>query len=309
MIVVTGVTAPLGRALARSLLDAGERVVGVAREAQPSLSHPGFEYVQADLTRARAVRRLLFGPARQAHTLVHAAQHRSAHARGQRAHRLHVGSTRLLLRLAEGHPALRRFVYPSTAAVYRVNAALPDVLAEDQPLNLDPRAPQWVRDRVEADVTVCARMGLSKMRITVLRFAEVFAPNTGSQLWDYLHDRLCLSPLGYDPMINLISLADAARALCLAVEADVDGAINVPGLDTLPLSVAISHAGARSVALPGPMLGPAYALRRLVRGTEFRYDLNRWRFHCSGMLDGRRATALLGFQPEVPVDWPRAPRR
>ena len=309
MIVVTGVTAPLGWAVAQSLLDGGEEVIGVALEGAPPFSHPGFTYVQADLRRARAVRRLLFGPARAAHTLVHAAQHRSAHARGPRARQLHVESTRLLLRLAEAHPSLQRFVYPSAAAVYRVNAALPDVLSEDQPLNLDPGAPQWVRDRVEADVTVCARMGLSKMRITVLRLAEVFAPNTGSQLWDYLQDSLCLSPLGYDPMVNLISLADAARAVRLAVHANVDGAINVPGLDTLPLSAAITRVGARGVALPGPLLGPAYALRRLTRGTEFRYDLNRWRFHCSGMLDGRRAEAVLGFRPEVSVDWPRATPR
>lgn len=308
MIVVTGVSAPLGKALAKALVEAGQAVVGVAREAESPLAHPRFQYVQADLSRARAVRTLLFGVAREAHTLVHAAQHRSAHARGPKAHRLHVEGTRLLLRLAEGHPGLRRFIYPSTAAVYRVHAALPDVLAEDQPLNLDPEAPQWVRDRVEADVTVCARMGLSPLRITVLRLAEIFAPDMGSQLWDYLHDRLCLSPLGYDPMLNLLSLPDAVRAVRLAIEADVDGAINVPGLDTLPLSAAIRLVGATHVALPGPLMGPAYALRRLVRGTEFRYDLNRWRFHCSGILDGRRAEALLGYQPAVPVDWARADR-
>lgn len=309
MIVVTGVTAPLGRDLARALLDAGERVVGVARESDQPLSHPQFSYIQADLARARAVRRMLFGPARQAHTLVHAAQHRSAHARGVRAHRLHVESTRLILRLAEGHPHLRRFIYPSTAAVYQVHAALPDVLAEDQPLNLDPAAPQWVRDRVEADVTVCARMGLSRLRITVLRLAEVFARDTGSQLWDYLHDRLCISPLGYDPMINLLSLPDAVGALRRAIAADVDGAINIPGRDTLPLSEAIHRVGATHLPLPGPLLGPAYALRRLVRGTEFSYDLNRWRFHCSGILDGRRAADLLGYRPETPVDWTAASAR
>jgi hypothetical protein len=32
--------------------------------------------------------------------------------------------------------------------------------------------------------------------------------------------------------------------------------------------------------------------------------MNRRRFHYSGVLDGRRARKVLGYTPEIPIDWP-----
>jgi hypothetical protein len=34
-----------------------------------------------------------------------------------------------------------------------------------------------------------------------------------------------------------------------------------------------------------------------LRDRDFRYDLNRYRMHFSAILDGRRATELLGYRP------------
>ena len=51
---------------------------------------------------------------------------------------------------------------------------------EDAALELDPGAPPWLRDRVEADVTVCAHLA-GPLQIAVLRFAELLA--CGTQLW------------------------------------------------------------------------------------------------------------------------------
>ena len=48
-------------------------------------------------------------------------------------------------------------------------------------------------------------------------------------------------------------------------------------------------------------------LATAVLGTDFRYDLNTWRFHFSGVLDGRRAAAVLGYRPTSPIDWPLPP--
>ena len=56
--------------------------------------------------------------------------------------------------------------------------------------------------------------------------------------------------------------------------------------------------------VPGLLLGPLYRLRTLVLGTDFRYDLNHWRFHFSGVLDGRRALEELGYEPLHRVAWP-----
>jgi UDP-glucose 4-epimerase len=310
-VLVTGATTPIGEALIRTLaLDRGvKRVLAVAKDP-PSrwyLDNPKVTYVRADLTRPRKVRELMFGPvaAVGVDTIVHAALHRSAIRGGGRVHQLNVESTRLMLRLAETHPTVKRFVYRSHAQVYHVGPEVPSVICEDEKLNLGPDTPQWVRDRVEADLMVCTRMGMSDLQIAVLRCAEMIAPNIGSQLWDYLQGTsVCLRPLGYDPMLNLLTVPDAVRAIMATIRSKSQGVFNIPGYDTLPLSAIVGNWGRTSLALPGAMLGPLYRLRAAALKTEFRYDMNRWLLHYSCIFDGKRAKAVLGYEPNHPVQWP-----
>jgi UDP-glucose 4-epimerase len=219
---------------------------------------------------------------------------------------LNVESTRELLRLAERHPTIRRFVFRSHSDVYRVSPYGATLLEEDDALDLSAGAPQRVRNRVEADVTVCTRMGLSPLSIQVLRCAEILAPNMGSQLYDYLSSVLCLRPLGFDPMLNLLTIEDAARALVLALDCDAQGVFNIAGADTLPLSRVIEKWGRTALPVFGPLLAPLYRLRASALGVEFRYDMNHRRFHFSSVLDGRRAREILGYEPKHPIAWPTA---
>ncbi len=310
-LLLTGATTPIGISLLRALLDdpAIEHIIAVGREPVSALGlplGPRLSYEVSDLRRSRARRRLLFGPAkdRAVTAVVHAALHRRAQDSGRRIHDLNVEATRELLHLAERHPTIERFIFRSSAAVYRIVADKPSMIDEEHPLNLGPKAPQWIRDRVEADLTVCTHMGLSRLKILVLRCAECPTPNAGSQLYDYLQAPLCLRPLGFDPMLNLLSLADATRSLQLALACECEGIFNIPGADTLPLSRVIAAAGRRVVSLPEPLLGPLYRLRTATLGSDFRYDLNSWRFHFSGVLDGRRAAKVLGYCPKNPLRWP-----
>ena len=307
-VLVTGATTPLGRAFVQGLLEKAHGPI-LAIGAEAAWSHGDTDrrlhYVRADLKRPRDIRRLLFGPARDLgiRVLLHTAPHRSALDRGREMHALNVGSTRELLRLSDRHPTIERFVYRSFAEVYRVAPEHPAVMSEDHPLELSPSMPQRVRDRIEADLAVCTRMGLSSLRTVVLRCAEILCPESGSQLYDYLSSKVCMRPLGYDPMINVLSVPDAVRAVLLAVETNEQGVFNVPGLEVLPLSAAVEAAGRVALAVPGPMLRPLFALRGLVNRGEFVYELNRYRFHFSGVLDGRRAADVLGYRPRQRVDW------
>jgi UDP-glucose 4-epimerase len=311
-VLVTGATTPLGCQLVRALLEepAFGTVLAVGAEPAPPSSidvgSPRLVYESVDLTRPREVQRLLFGPAKRLDLthLVHTALHRSAADAGPRVHALNVASTRELLDGAERHPTLRHFVFRSHTDVYRIDPRHAVLLDEQDALDLSAQAPQRVRDRVEADVTVCTRLGLSPLSITVLRCAEILAPDMGSQLHDYLGSRVCLRPLGFDPMLNLLTLEDAARGLVLALNARKNGIFNVPGADTLPLSQAIKLCGKTGLAVPGPLLAPLYAVRASALGMEFRYDMNHRRFHFSSMLDGRRAKAILGYRPEHAIRWP-----
>ena len=73
-------------------------------------------------------------------------------------------SFRSILDFAERHPTISRLVLCSGAEVYQVQRDLPSLIAEQHPLNMNDGAPQWIRDRVEADVTACTRMGLTSLK-------------------------------------------------------------------------------------------------------------------------------------------------
>lgn len=312
-VLVTGATTPLGLALVESLRlrEDVAHVLAVGREELSSsaalapLERHGVTYVRADLTRPRHLRQLLFGPARDLDVtaIVHGAHHRSAHDTGRWVQRLNVESTRNLLHLAEDHPTIRRFVLRSYADVYRVEADLPVLVGEEHPLRLSTHMTQRTRDRIEADVTVCTRMGLSALHVVVLRLAEILCAGCGSQLHDYLSSRLCFRPLGFDPTIGVITVADAVRAIGLALDTEAQGIFNIPGHDVLPLSEIIHRVGRLGVPVPGLALTPLYRARTLTRRLDFRYDLNAPRFHFSGVLDGRRARDVLGYEPRCPVDF------
>lgn len=309
-VLVTAATAPLGAQLVARLLERADvdHVVAVGRDPARGLdrSSPRLTYLPADLTREREVHDLLYGPARKlgVDAVVHAALRRGAAGAGRRVHAANVDATRYLLAACADHPTVRRLVFRSTAEVYHLSAFAPTVLDEDQPLELDPAAPQWIRDRVEADVTAALRIGRGPLSITVLRCADVFAPGVGSQLWDYLGSHVCLRPLGFDPIINVLSAADAVAAEIAALDAPAAaGVFNIPGADTLPLSAIVARFHRLGIALPGPLLAPLYRLRARTVGFEFRYDLNFTRFHFGGVADGTRARRALGYAPSHPIDW------
>lgn len=310
-VLVTGASTPVGRTLFNALA-ADSRIERVVAVLPPGL--PPFEeahesdrvgWVTADLTRERDVRSLLFGMAARDRmdVVVHLAAHRAARDVGPRVRAQNVRSTELLVDLAERHPTVQRFVLRSFSDVYRIRASEPTIIPEGHSLEFSSRAPQWIRDRVEADLSTCARMGMSRLQIAVVRTAECLASNSGSQLWDYLASRVCFVPLGFDPMINVMSVGDQVDVLRRAIFASEQGVFNAPGNDTLPLSLIVRKAGRMRVPAPGPLLSPLYGLRAMTIRGDFRYDQNYARFHFGGIMDGARAARALGYTPKESVDW------
>jgi UDP-glucose 4-epimerase len=306
-VLVTGATTPLGLAILEGLLATAEveLVLAIGREPRsPRPADARVIYEQLDLERPRVVHDLLWGPCRSLgiDAVVHGMQHRQARDRGRHVHAQNVDAIRELVIGCRTHPTIRRFVYRSFAEVYALRHATSDLLDEDEPLDFAADS-QWVRDRVEADLTVCSQLG-GTLSIAVLRFAEILAPEMGSQLWDYLQSRVCLRPLGFDPMLNVLSLADAMESILRALRSPATGVFNIAGLDTLPLSQAIFEAQRADIPVPGPLLASLYGLRRQLAGFDFHYEMNLRRFHFGGVLDGTRARDLLGYLPSTPVQWP-----
>jgi UDP-glucose 4-epimerase len=307
-ILLTGASTGFGVALLDALLDSPDvdLILAVGRETEsPRMIGPRLVYRRADLGRPRVMHDLLWGSARELGIdhVIHAMHHRAASDHGHAVHVQNVDATRELVLGCQDHPTIKRLIYRSFGEVYALRHGTTDLLDEDEPLDHDPAAPQWVRDRVEADMTVCAHFG-GPLELCVLRFAEIVAPRVGSQLWDYLQSRVCLRPFGFDPMINVLSIEDAVTATLAALRSTATGIYNIPGRDTLPLSQAIFESRRADVPVPGPLIAPLYKLRRRVAGFEFRYDMNLRRFHFGGVLDGMRAKARFGYEPQTPARWP-----
>src|SRR5204863_3221504 len=149
----------LGRALVEHLLalrDVGHVLAVGAEHWGPGLPSDGtrFSYEQVDLTRGRSVHDLLYGPARTCgiDTVLHGVLHRAVRDQGERIHAINVEATRLLVQACVRHPDIRRFVLRSGGEVYAIRSDEPNLLDEDRPLPFDAGAPQWLRDRVEADL-------------------------------------------------------------------------------------------------------------------------------------------------------------
>lgn len=300
-VLVTCVSAPPGIELCRALA-ARMPVLACGPEPEEAMAKvfagSGIRYERLDLTRSRNRRALLFGPAldAQVEAVVHAplCDHRRPHVAAD--------TLRELLHLCERHPTIRRIVYRSTADVYRIGPADPALIDEEHPVESDVLAPAWLRDLVEADQAACAHIGTSRLHVTVLRCAELFAPGSDGQLQRWLRQDPCVRPLGFDPMVNLISAEDLVGAVVLALRAGVPGVFNVAGADTLPLSELAARAGRRCVPLPGWLVPASYRLRTLA-GPGFDYPANRARFHYGGVLCGRAALAAFGYQPCAPIRW------
>lgn len=284
-VMVTGATTPLGAAIIELLLAAADvdHVLAIGREPEGPSRDERVLYRRVDLTRTREVHDLVWGLARELDiaVVIHACQHRDMRDAGTRVHQQTVWSTRDLLAACEDHPTITRVVTRSYADVYQSHGSLIELLDEHAPLEFSPLAPQWLRDRVEADLAASAAAS-GPLEVAVLRCADILAPEVGSQLWDYLQARVCLRPLGFDPMINVLSLEDAAAAFVAAIDTAAIGPFNITGYDTLPLSCAIIASG--RMQMPGRFAAPRVG---------------------GALLDGTRARKELGYVPRTPVRWPR----
>ncbi len=290
-VLVTGADSPVGERLVRRLLldSRVDQILAVTSGSEPLAigATDRLHTIQVDLRRSRRVHSLLFGPARdlEVNAVIHTAMEQSAAREGSSVHAFNVEALRSIMELSERHPTVRRLIIRSAAEVYQVQRDLPVLVGE-------------------ADLTACARMGLSPLQIVVLRMAEILAPGTGSQMFDYLGSAVCFRPAGFDPMTNVLTLEDAAAALQRSLHHNEQGVFNIPGADTLPLTACIRKWGRVGLPVPGDVISPLYRLRRRVTGHDFRYGMNRRRFHYSVVLDGSRAERVLSYIPCHPVDWP-----
>lgn len=294
-VAVTGASGDFGKLLLPLLeQDPAVQSVLVLDVAQPE--GPKVDYHRVDLTRHDAESELTEALSEQpVDVLYHLAFSFGAMRNGSVAHELEVAGTINVL-AAVGRTRLPRLVVPSLTAVYGARGQHPALLREQAQLWGCPQS-RFVSDKVQVEGQVRAfRERNPDTRVLVLRFAPVLGPSVDNPASRMLKRSVVPTLLGFDPLWQAIHEEDAARALHLALTAEVSGEFNIVGQGVLPLSGLIRQAGARPLPLPGPLFRAALHALDAMGAAALPIALLDY-IHYSWVADGEQAESALGFIP------------
>jgi nucleoside-diphosphate-sugar epimerase len=209
-----------------------------------------------------------------------------------------VSETRRLLEHCKRESRIERFVYLSTSFVYEPEPGNVSFASEAHSLDLEGNRSPEVRAWVDADLLCQAELHDPRLRMTILRSATI-ATESGEFLLSppLEHGE---PPIGFDPMVSVVSDRDVARALALALHSEQGGIYNIAGREVFPLSELVA------VRASGGRLRLAFGVRSLV--SRFAHTVSALRSGNQGycrygvVLDTRRATEALGFEPHYRIE-------
>ncbi|WP_053333128.1 NAD-dependent epimerase/dehydratase family protein [Haliangium ochraceum] len=304
MVAITGACSFLGGELLKRLEEDPnyERVLALDIR-RPAVVLEKAEYHEIDLTVPSVDRSLaaLFEDCR-VDTVVHAAFLSFPTHAAEWAHELEdIGTMHVLNACAQARPA--RLIMTSTTLVYGAAPDNPNFLSERDPLReAHPAADaRFIDDKVNAEKQLAQFADEHpEIQVAVLRFAPILGPTVQNLFTRYFSRPLAVALLGHDPLIQLVHESDAANALALAVERDVEGPLNIVGHGVLPYRTVLALLGRMPLTVP---LFLARPLHRALWVTQL-FDappsfLDFLRFLC--VADGTRARRELGFQPHFDV--------
>ena len=146
-------------------------------------------------------------------------------------------------------------VLGGTTLAYGARASNPSFLGEDAPL-AGRRDDRFVGEKIDAERQLARLNQRQGVPVTVMRLAPILSPGVRTVAGRYLSLPAVPTILGFNPMIQTLSLADAVEALRLAIEraASLGGAgplsvYNACASGVLPLHTAIRFCGRRTVPL------------------------------------------------------------
>ncbi len=306
-VLITGVTGTLGRQLAEKLIydKKVDHVLGIAIDERPyyfeDFDRQRFTYKQVNILKPRELTNLFLSDDFKAHeidTVVHLAVLHRPEFTSKKTHELNIEGTKVLLDRCLEDPRIRKFIFKSSATVYKVRPHNPVRLTENDDLNFDPGAHPMIKDMVDSEMLCRAKMDSKNLQVVVLRPSATIGRNVHTFYNLYLESTVALRVAGFNPMVNLIHVKDVVRAIQLAIHKNVKGIFNIGGKETAPLADLARLAGAVNVSLPEFILQPLNRVLRAVGMTKFEaeVDLERLKYGC--LLDTSKAKKVLGFEPQ-----------
>ena len=218
-VLVTHVESPVGRRVVKALFHDPDvsLVVGLGTRPEPTFLAPyrgKIAYQRIDLAKSRHLQSFLhserFARVRP-DSVIHlpfAVEHSQERVPGGVPSL--VSETRRLVEESVEQRCIERFVYLSSAFVYDPVPGNGNVVSESQGLGFDGDGDALVRAWIDADLVCQGELHGSNLRMTILRAATIVT-ETGEFLNSPpLSHRE--APLGYDPMLAVVSDRDVARA-------------------------------------------------------------------------------------------------
>jgi nucleoside-diphosphate-sugar epimerase len=277
MILVTGGTGFIGRALVGRLLKRGHPVRLLARSREKARSlFPGAEIVKGDILDRDAVKKALRG----AGTVIHLAGLISYTLPKERIFRVNLEGTKTLL---EASGNVDKFIFSSSTSVYGETHGKASELTPPNPRNF------YGESKLAAEKAILA----SGIPSLIYRLAVVYG--TGSPIWDNImsfFSRGFPVPRTHN-VVNLIHISDVTRAFLTGLKKG-RGIYIIAG-QTIPF---MGLASLLSYHLEiKPRFWPVWLVRLLAsfRGRAAEIDA----FIMNRDFDGSKAKEELGFVPEA----------
>lgn len=290
--VVTGISGNLGRTLAKQL-HKQERIIGIDR--RPFVGKPkDIEMYQLDLRKKKAedvFRR------NAVHAVIHMGIMHDPRMSSENHHSFNIiGTTRILEYCAKY--GVKKVVFLSSANVYGPSPDNSNFLTEDAPLMAASRFPS-VRDLIEVDMLAHGFFWRHpNIQTVILRPVHIVGPHIKNAPSNYLRIPNPWVMSGFDPLVQLIHVEDAARALVEALRPEARGVYNVVGPGQVPLSAIFRELGRRPLSLPHPVARPLLKTLFKYRLASFPpEELDHIQYLC--MVDGSRWNKDVHWQPRM----------
>ena len=210
------------------------------------------------------------------------------------AHELEaVGTLRMLAGVEKSK--VHRLVVASTTWVYGARPDNPGYLSEERTLKAAPRS-RYLADKVEMEKQATAfQTSHPDCSVTILRFPIIVGPEVYDPFAAYLTRSVAPTIMGYDPLVQLVHVDDAVRALLLSLTRDVPGQFNIGSRGVLPLSGVLSRVGITRLPLPHPIAGRLLQLLSAVGIVRTPPSLTSFlRYACVGDLTRAEKAGLAG---------------
>ncbi len=290
VVVVTGISGNLGRMVAK-LLHREAKVVGIDR--RPFVGRPkDVEHYQVDLRKKKVDEVFRRHPVK---AILHMGIMHDPRMSAEDHHSFNIIGTTKVLECAAKYN-VKKLVVLSSASVYGPSPDNSNFLSEEAPLMAASRFPS-MRDLIEVDMLAHGFLWRHpETETVVLRPVHIIGPTIRNAPSNYLRLKRPWMLLGFDPMVQLIHMEDAARSMLEGLKPGRKGVYNVVGPGEVPLSSVFRELGADPVRMP-------HLVARRMLETAFKYrmaefppeELDHIQFLC--MVDGKRWKTETGWEP------------